>query len=275
MNEPPPAALRAGAAVPAVARITLRDVAAALRLGIGDFLRAPQFGLFFAGIYVAGGIGIYLLLRVYDLPWMILPIAVGFPLIGPFVAVGLYEVSRRQMAGRPLEWRQVLSVIFAQRNRQLGWMAFVVLFIFWIWIYQVRILLAICLGYHSISTLEGFLGVVIGTADGLTFLCIGSLVGAALSFVLFCSTVTAIPLLLDRDLDVVTAIITSFRSVLENPYPMIGWGIAVAALTVAALLPMFLGLFLVLPVLGHATWHLYLRVLPAPGTTQPVGTSAR
>jgi uncharacterized membrane protein len=241
--------------------ISFADVKAALADGWRDFRRAPLIGLFFGGIYAAGGIAILLILNVLHQPWWIIPIAVGFPLIGPFVAVGLYEVSRRLAGGEPLAWGQILTVILEQRKRQVSWMAFVVLFIFWMWLYEVRMLLAIFLGFKTPSTLEGFLKVVTTTWEGIGFLAVGSGVGAGLAFVLFCTTVIAIPLLLDREIDLITAIISSFKAVFQNPVPMIGWGIIVALLTVVALAPLFLGLVAVLPVLGHATWHLYRRVI--------------
>lgn len=241
------------------------DVKAALADGWRDFAAAPLIGLFFGGIYAAGGIAILLLLNIWHQPWWIIPIAVGFPLIGPFVAVGLYEVSRRLAAGEALDWGSILTVMLEQRKRQVSWMAFVVLFIFWMWLYEVRMLLAIFLGFKTPSTLEGFFKVVTTTSEGIGFLIVGSGVGAGLAFVLFCTTVIAIPLLLDREIDLITAIISSFKAVFQNLAPMVGWGIIVAALTIAALVPAFLGLLVVLPVLGHATWHLYRRVVaPAP-----------
>jgi uncharacterized membrane protein len=242
-------------------RIGFADVTTALRQGWRDFLRAPLIGLFFGGIYAAGGIAILLLLMVYHEPWWIIPIAVGFPLIGPFVAVGLYETSRRLAAGQPLHWGEILTVVLAQRKRQVGWMAFVVLFIFWMWLYEVRMLLAIFLGFKSFSSIEAFVDVITTTPEGIWFMIVGTGVGAFISFVLFCSTVIAIPLLLDREIDLITAIIMSFKAVFENLGPMIGWGVLVVALTFAALIPVFLGLLVVLPVLGHATWHLYKRVV--------------
>jgi len=243
--------------------IGFADVRGALAAGWRDFTRAPLIGLFFGGIYAAGGIAILLLLSVYHEPWWIIPIAVGFPLIGPFVAVGLYETSRRLAAGAPLIWSEILTVILAQRKRQIASMAFVVLFIFWMWLYEVRMLLAIFLGFKSFSSIDAFLSVITTTSEGIGFLAVGTAVGAAISFVLFCTTVVAIPLLLEREIDLVTAIIKSFQAVLQNLAPMIGFGITVVALTFAALLPVFLGLLVVLPVLGHATWHLYKRVVAA------------
>jgi uncharacterized membrane protein len=247
--------------LPEIRSITPGIIIAALRAGVRDFLRAPWFGLFFGGIYAAGGLLILASLTVFDMPWMILPVAIGFPLVGPFVAVGLYEVSRRLAAGKPLVWSEVLLAVFRQRERQLGWMAFVVLFIFWIWIYQVRLLLALFLGFKTFSTIGAFAEMVVTTPEGFGFLAVGTLVGAFLAFVLFSATVIAMPLLLDRELDFVTAMIVSFKTVLKNPVAMIGWGITVTGLAIVAMAPAFLGLLVILPVLGHATWHLYVTAI--------------
>lgn len=250
--------------LPAVREVGFGELRAAFAAGWSDFIHAPAFGLFFGGIYVAGGLLIFAFLTVLHMPWMIIPIAVGFPLIGPFVAVGLYEVSRRREAGEPLKWKPILSVIAEQRSRQLGWTAFVVLFIFWIWIYQVRLLIALFLRSQNFSSIDGFLSVLLTTQSGLTFLAIGTCVGAFLAFVLYATTVITIPLLLDRDLDLVSAMIVGFRVIQRNPRTMIAWGVFIAALTLLALLPAFLGLLVVLPVLGHATWHLYTRAVERP-----------
>ncbi len=251
----------ATAGMPAVRQLSPGDIADCLRAGMSDFLRAPLFGLFFGAVYFAGGLFILAALKLFGMPWMIIPVAIGFPLIGPFVAVGLYEVSRRLAAGMPLAWRDVLTVIVRQRERQLGWMALVVLFIFWIWIYQVRLLLALFLGFKSFSSVGAFLTIVTTTPEGAAFLAVGTAVGAVLAMVLFSATVISIPLLLDREIDFVTAIVTSFRTVIENPVSMLAWGIVVTLLAIFAMLPAFAGLLVVLPVLGHATWHLYKRAI--------------
>ena len=247
--------------LPAVRAVTFADLRASLAAGWDDFVNAPAFGLFFGGIFTAAGLLILAFLTVFHTPWMIIPLAVGFPLVGPFVAVGLYEVSQRRLAGEPLAWRPILSVVLRQRNRQLGWTAFIVLFIFWIWIYQVRLLLALFLRGESFSSIEGFLAVLTTTPDGLLFLAVGTCVGGVLASVLYATTVITMPLLLDRDLDVVSAMIVSFQAIQKSPRAMIAWGILIAVLTLVALVPAFLGLLVVLPVLGHATWHLYVRAV--------------
>ena len=143
-------------------------------------------------------------------------------------------------------------------------MAFVVLFVFWIWLYQIRILIALFLGFRSPSTLDGFWHAVISTQEGMMFLVVGTLVGALLSLVLFSISVIAMPLLIDTQRDFVTAMITSVRTVTRNPFVMLTWGIVVSALAIVSLLPLFFGLLVVFPVLGHATWHLYKRAIRNP-----------
>ncbi len=244
-------------------RLTLGDVAAAFADGWQDFRSYPVYGIFFGAIYAVGGLFIAVMLTYYHLPWMIIPVAIGFPLVGPFVAVGLYEISRRHRSGDPVGWKAVLTEVFRQRERQLSWMAFVVLFIFWIWIYQVRLLMALLLGFRIPATLNAFADLVMYTPQGLTFLAIGTVVGAVLATILFSATVISMPLLLDHDPDFVTAMLTSMRTVLDNPVPMLTFGLIIAASAFLALLPAFAGLLIVLPVAGHATWHLYRRAISA------------
>lgn len=242
---------------PKLRAVGMQDIAAALRLGMRDAVRAPLYGLFFGGVFAAGGIAIYALLATYNAPWMIIPIALGFPLIGPFAAAGLYEVSRRLEAKESLTWKSILVTVFHQRERQLGWMAFVVLFVLWVWLYQVRILLALLMGFSAPSSLGKFAQVVVTTQSGLTFLAVGTLVGLVLALVLFSLTAFAMPMLLDTELDFVTAMLASVRGVLASPVTMLGWGIVVTTVTIVSMVPFFLGLVVAVPVLGHATWHLY------------------
>jgi uncharacterized membrane protein len=252
--------------MPDVAAVSAADIRAALAQGVSDFARAPVYGLVFGGVFVVIGLAIVSLLTVWRAPWLIYPFAIGFPLVGPFAAVGLYEVSRRLERGEPRSFAAVFSVVWAQRGRELAWMAFVMLFFFWMWMYQVRLLMALFLGRASFSTFERFFALVLTTPEGWTFLAVGHLVGAAMALGLYAITVVSIPLLLDRERDIVTALVTSVRAVLASPGPMLGWGVFVWLAVLAASLPFFLGLLVVLPVLGHATWHLYRRaVVREPG----------
>ncbi len=260
----PPGNASRPSGMPQIRELTAKDIRGALMQGLSDFAHAPHYGLFFGGVFALAGLAIVLALTRWNMSWMIYPFAIGFPLIGPFAAAGLYEVSRRLEVGRPLVWSEVLSVVWAQRSRELSWMAFVMLFVFWMWMYQVRLLIALFLGRMSFATLEKFMTVLLTTEQGWIFLAVGHVFGAALSLVLFAVTVVSIPLLLDRDVDFVTAMITSVKAVISSPVPMIGWGILVTLSMLLACVPFFLGLLIVLPVLGHATWHLYRRAVLPP-----------
>lgn len=250
---------------PKVRNIDAHDIAEAFAAGLADFRAAPVYGLFFGGFYAIGGLFLVWLTFSTGLGYLTYPFAAGFSLLGPFVAVGCYEVSRRREAGIELGWRSILGVVFDQSRRELGWMAFVTLFIFIIWMYQIRMLLVLCLGFKSFTTVQEFLQVVISTPEGWLFLGIGHIDGAVLSLVAFTLSVVSFPLLLDRDVDFITAMITSVKAVIVNPKTMIAWAAIVTALMLLAVIPAFFGLFVVLPVLGHTTWHLYRRVVePVP-----------
>jgi uncharacterized membrane protein len=258
-------------AVPVVRGVSFEDLARVLRLGWQDYKAAPAYGIFFGAVYAVGGLILVSTVLVLGAQWLAYPLVIGFALIGPFVATGLYEVSRRREAGRPLSWSGVLTVVWNQRRRELGWMAFVMLFIFWVWMYQARTLFAVFFGFSGFATMQGFLHAVFTTSNGWMFLLTGHIVGAIISMVLFTLTVVSCPLLLDRDADFVTAMITSVRVVTGSPGPMIAWGLFVVVCVVLSALPLFLGFLVTLPVFGHTTWHLYRTAVapPAPPAAAP------
>jgi uncharacterized membrane protein len=246
---------------PAVNQLDLSDIADAAGRGMADFRAWPKFGLVFGGLYALGGILVMMTAAAYEMIYISYPLATGFALIGPFIATGLYEVSRKAELGETPQFGEVFSVIFEQRKRELGWMAFVVLFVFIMWMYQVRLLLALFLGFEPIATLPDFLTTIFTTPNGLMFLAVGHVVGAILAMVLFSLSVIPFPMLLDRDVDFITAMVTSVQVVVKNPLPMLGWAMVVTALLIVACIPMFLGLIVVLPILGHTTWHLYRKAV--------------
>jgi uncharacterized membrane protein len=247
--------------IPEVNALGFDDLKECLSKGISDFRKAPLFGLFFGGIFAFGGILIVQSIIFLEKGWLIYPMLVGFPLIGPFVAVGLYDVSRRLEGGKPLPWNEILSVISLQTGRQLPYMAFVMLFIFWIWIYQVRLLIALILGRMSFTSFESFFQVIATTPEGWVFIGVGHVVGAFFALLLFSLTVISIPLILDRDVDFITGMITSVKTVARSPIVMLSWGVFVTLAVMVSFIPLFLGLLVVLPVLGHTTWHIYKKAV--------------
>lgn len=249
---------------PQIRSITTDEVYAALSKGWEDFKAAPKFGLFFGGVYAVAGILIWLQLLVWDRPYWILPLALAFPLIGPFVAIGLYEVSRRREAGEPLDWAQVIEVVWKQRHSQLPSMAFVVLAGFLIWVWVARLLVALFLGRMSAATYSN-LDALLTSSNGITMLIVGTVIGGIIAFILFSISAVSLPMLLERDIDFVTAMVTSFNAVTSNLVPMLTWAGIIAVGLFVGMVPFFLGLIIVLPVLGHATWHIYRKVIVPEG----------
>lgn len=246
---------------PTVRAISFADINEAWTQGLRDFRTAPIYGLVFGGLYAAGGIMVVLGAAALGLGYLAYPLAAAFALIGPFAAVGLYEVSRRQEAGQALSWHAVLGTIFSRHNGRLAWMGLITVLFFIAWICLVRLLIVAFLGTHAFPTLDDFLVALTMTSNGLSFLVLGHAVGAILAIALFALTFVSFPLLLDRDIDVVAAMRTSLRAVIASPVVAIGWAIIVVLLLIVACLPFFLGILVVLPVLGHTTWHLYRRIV--------------
>lgn len=247
---------------PKVNTVRAQDIKDSLKAGVADFLARPVMSGFFGLFYAVFGIVFVWCLIWLGKVWMIIPAIVGFPLVAPFAAAGLYEMSRRLQNGEQFGWSDILTVMANQRKREMGWMAFVTLFIFWVWVYQVRLWLAIILQNASFSDFDGFLNTIFFTPEGWTFLAIGTCIGAGLSAVLFSVTVVAMPLLLDRETNFVSAMLTSIRVVTENPVVMLGWAAIISVTMLVSLIPAFLGLIFTLPILGHTTWHLYQRAVP-------------
>lgn len=246
--------------LPDIRQLELPDIGAVLRLGLRDFLRAPLFGLFFSAVYVAGGFLLWSAYGVAGQQWWLAPVAVGFPLLGPFAAVGLYEVSRRIEKGMALRWPEVLGVVFAQKDRQIPALAAVVIVLFLFWVFVAHALFALFLGLRAFGPASDMVSLLF-EGNGPLMLAVGTAVGAGFAGVLFATTVVGLPLLLDKEVDFVTAMIHSTRTVLANPVVMAVWGGLIALLLFVGMLPAFLGLFVVLPILGHASWHIYRRAL--------------
>lgn len=256
-SQPLPAASK----VPDTRRMELGDILYALTAGWQDFRRKPMMGLFFSLIYVTGGWLMYVFFFVTEQIWWALPFTVGFPLMAPFLAVGLYEVSHRLEQGdTDFRRNDIFGVVWRQRLRQLPLMSWVIIVFFLFWSFFAHMLFAMFMGPSALTNVTSSYAYLL-QPEGLMMLLVGTAFGAIFAFVLFCLTVISLPLLLDKELDFVTAMLTSIAVVKGNPGVMLAWGGIIAALTFVAMLPGLLGLFIALPVLGHASWHIYRRAL--------------
>ena len=250
--------------VAVAADLTTADLRRALAAGWRDFLAHPLYGLFFGMIYVLGGLALsYAMIARGSTGW-VFALAAGFPLVAPFTGVGLYEVSRRREAGLPLGWGAVLGALRGRGDDQLLMMGGYIFVGFTFWMILAHGIFAIFLAESGIGS-ESL--AIFRTTAGLAMLAVGAVVGGIVAYVFYAVTVISLPMLVDRDVDFLTAIIKSLRAVQANSGVMLAWAVFIALALFAAMIPAFLGLLVVLPVLGHATWHLYRRTVNETGSS--------
>lgn len=243
-----------------VQTVSIDDLLEVLALGLRDFKAAPAYGLFFSAIYAVGGWVLILMLIEFDLPFLVYPLAAGFALIAPFIASGFYVVSRQLETSGTLSWGIVFGTVKSMFSRDLGWMALVTGFSLFIWM-DIAALLSFGFMGAQLFTFAELFDIILTTPAGWAFLVIGHAAGALIAFGVFSYSVISMPMLFDRDIDFVTAMITSVRFVKRNPRVMAVWCLTIAVLVAISLLSGFVGLLITLPVLGHATWHLYRRAI--------------
>jgi uncharacterized membrane protein len=249
------------ATAPTVRRITFGDLGEALARGIDDFAAFRTDVIFLAVIYPLVGLMLARLAFGYGLLPLLFPLASGFALIGPVAAVGLYEMSRRREAGVEAGWADALDIVREPSFGSIVAFALLLLAVFLMWLYVAIGIYDLTLGPEPPQSAGAFLHDVFTTTAGWTMAVVGISVGFVFAVGVLAISVVSVPLILDRDVGLFEAIGTSLRAVVANPGPMALWGFIVAAALVVGSIPLFLGLVLVVPVLGHATWHLYRRVV--------------
>lgn len=249
------------APLPAVRRITVSDLGDALARGVDDFAAFRSDVIFLAIIYPLAGLVLARLIFGYGLLPLLFPLASGFALIGPIAAVGLYELSRRREAGAEPGWADAFEVFRSPSIGSIALFGLLLMAIFLVWLNVAIAIYGLTLGPEPPSSAAAFVRDVFTTEMGWTMIGVGIGVGFLFAVLVLAISVVSVPLLLDRDVGLAAAIGTSLRAVLTNPGPMAVWGLIVAFGLVLGSLPLFVGLIVVMPVLGHATWHLYRRVV--------------
>jgi len=243
-----------------IRKIDVADLIECIEKGVRDFSRAPAYGMFFGAVYAVGGLSIVWFAYTLGYFYLAYPLVMGFALFAPFGAAGTYEISRRLETGEPLSWSAVLGAVWNRAGMELGWLALVSLFTFIIWL-DIAVFLFLMFYGMNVPTLTQMFTQIFTTSYGLTFLLIGNGVGAVIALIVFSFTAVSPPLLVDRDIDFVTAMATSVRAVIANPRAMLAWAMVIGADLVISFVTLFVALLVIFPVLGHTTWHLYRKLI--------------
>lgn len=249
--------------LPEVRTITFADLRRALAMGFDDFRAMPTHVIFLALIYPVAGLLLAAATFNYDLVPLLYPLASGFALLGPFAAIGLYELSRRREAGLDTSWSHAFDIIHSPSLRSILALGLLLVALFAAWIFAANTIYETNFADRAPVTIGDFIQALTGTAAGRSLAIVGNFAGLLFAIMAFSLTVISFPLLLDRNVGVSVAMATSVHAVVRNPVVMGAWGLIVAAGLLLGSLPMFVGLAIVVPVLGHATWHLY-RLLVVP-----------
>lgn len=249
---------------PEIRRIEVADLKVALRRGFEDFGAFRTDVLFICLIYPLAGLVLSQLVFGNKMLPLLFPLASGFALIGPVAAVGLYEMSRRHERGEDITWWDAFNVVRSEAFGAIVMLAAWLGIIFMVWLGAAYAIYSLTLGPEPPASILGFVGDVITTPAGWAMVVFGMGIGFCFALIVLTISVVSFPMLLDRDVGLANAVIISVRAVRENPRTMAIWGLIVAGSLALGMLPAFLGLIVVIPVLGHATWHLYRHVVSWP-----------
>jgi uncharacterized membrane protein len=251
----------AHAATPRVRRISPEDCFTALKEGLDDFMAMPTYPMFVGLFYAVAGIALFAMTSFGDAMQLAFPLAAGFALIGPFVAIGLYEMSRRRERGLAVRGHDAFTVLRSPALPSILAFGLILLTIFAAWIFAAELIYVSLYGPNPPTAASSFLQDVLTTDRGGALIVVGVLVGFCFAALTLAISVVSFPLMLDRDVGLVPALDASWRVTQANPLAIGLWGLIVAAALILGSLPLFFGLAIVMPVLGHATWRLYRKVI--------------
>lgn len=263
---------------PAVNNVTFADLHDALRLGWEDFKAVPSHAIMLALIYPVLGLAAARLVMGYSVLPLLFPIAAGFALVGPFAALGLYELSRRRETGEDASAWHATEVLRSPSFGAMLGLGLMLMAIFVVWVLAAQAIYVSSFGNEPASEIPGFINRVLTTPEGWRLILVGCGTGFLFAVAALCISVVSFPMMLDRHANVADAVSTSLRAVARNPMSMAMWGLIVAGLLILGSLPLFLGLAVVIPLLGHSTWHLYRKMVernPNPPPLPPANKTHR
>ncbi len=246
---------------PAVRSIGLADLRDAVAKGIDDFNAVPTHAVFLGIIYALLGLILFRLSFGYEVLPLVYPMLAGFILLGPFAAIALYQLSRRREQGLDVSPEHLLEVFRSPSIGAIARLGLVLLAIFFAWLYAAQIMYAQIMGGAVPASLAEFGREVVTTPAGWQLIIVGNAVGLVFALLVLIISVVSFPMLVDRNVGAATAVRTSVRAVIASPWTMAAWGLLVITALIVGSLPLFFGLAVVFPVLGHATWHLYRKTV--------------
>ena len=258
------------AAAPIIRTIGLPELHRALQRGWEDFKAVPSHAIILCIIYPVLGLMLARAVHGYSVLPLLFPLAAGFALLGPFAALGLYEMSRRRERGEQATAWDAFEVVRSPSFGAMLGLGVLLLALFVTWVATAQAIYIAAFGYAGATGVSDFAERVLTTPQGWWLIVVGCGVGFLFALVALCISVVSFPLMLDRHAGAGDAMVTSLRAVARNPVPMAVWGLIVAVLLVAGSLPAFLGLAVVIPLLGHATWHLYRETIEPELNPQPL-----
>ena len=256
-------------APPVVRRISFTDLQDALAKGIDDFKAMPSHALFLCVIYPVIGMLLGAVMFGYGLIPLAYPLVAGFALLGPLAAIGLYDLSRRRELGLPTDLSRSFEIVHLPSFGAILALGLLLMAIFLLWLAMANWIYVANIGSEPTPSLSAFIDRILTTSEGFRVIVLGNVVGFVFALIVLTISVVSFPLLLDRDVGAIEAVLTSYRAVRKNPVVMAAWGLIVAASLVIGSLPFLLGLTIVMPVLGHATWHLYRKVIEGDPRPRP------
>ena len=236
-----------------------------LAAGWRDLWSAPHVGLTYGSAFAILAFVLTAGLLQFGMQSLILALAGGFLLIGPLVAVGLYEASRRLETGKPVVLEEVMFAGLRAPG-QLGFFGVVLAFAYGVWLQRAFLMFMLFMGSRGLPPASEFVPTLLFTPHGLGLLVAGTAVGGVLATIIFSVSVISVPLLLTRPIDAVTAMAASIEAVVKNPKPMALWAALIAGFMILGTLTLFVGLAVAFPLIGHATWHAFRSLVVQNGS---------